>query len=128
MALSILRVDDSRDTVETSAALLRLYGYDVRAARSGAEALGLLADGWHPDVACLDLSMPGMDGCELARRLCELPGDRPLLMAVTGLTSQATRARAAAAGFDYFLVKPVDPDTLTGLLRDYAATLESRQA
>jgi CheY-like chemotaxis protein len=48
MCLSILRVDDDRDTAESSAALIRLFGYDVRAARSGAEALGLLTDGWHP--------------------------------------------------------------------------------
>ena len=71
----MLRVDDSADTVESSAALIRLSGHEVRTARSGPEALALL-DGWDPDVAVLDLMMPGMDGYELARRLCGRPGGR----------------------------------------------------
>lgn len=123
--LSILRVDDSADTVETSAALLRLFGYEVRTARSGAEALALL-DGWQPEVALLDLRMPGMDGYELARCLCERPGGRPLLIAITGACTRADRERAEAAGFDHYLMKPVDPDALTGLLRDHAASLAGK--
>jgi CheY-like chemotaxis protein len=124
--LSVLRVDDCPDTVESSADVLRLYGFEVRTARSGAEALALL-DGWHPDVACLDLLMPGLDGYELARRLCVHPGGRPLLVAITGLTTPAARKAAEAAGFAHFLVKPVSPDTLVGLLLDHATRLTGNQ-
>jgi CheY-like chemotaxis protein len=109
------------DTVASCAELLGLYGYDARTAGGAAEARALL-DGWEPDVALVDLCMPGLNGFELARRLCARGADRPLLVAVTGLGTRTYRDQAAV-GFDHFLVKPVDPDVMFDLLRVYGARL-----
>jgi CheY-like chemotaxis protein len=71
--LRILIVDDSEDTVVSCAELLGLDGHETRGAQSGDEALARL-DGWEPDVALVDLCMPGMDGFELARLICAQRG------------------------------------------------------
>lgn len=120
--LTVLVVDDSADTAESCGVLLRLYGYDVRTARSADDALALL-QGWEPDVALLDLRMPGTDGYQLARRLAGRPGGRTLLVAVTGLGAEADHREADLAGFDHYLVKPVEPDVMNDLLRSHAAGL-----
>jgi CheY-like chemotaxis protein len=66
----------------------------------------------------LDIGMPGMDGCELARRLRERPGLQDLrLIALTGWGQDSDRARFASAGFDHHLLKPVDPDALLDLVQ-----------
>lgn len=120
--LSVLVVDDCPDTVASCAELLGLYGHDARTAESTSEALALL-DGWEPDVALVDLWMPGMSGYELARWLRVRGVRSPLLVAVTGLDTGPYRERAAEVGFDHFLVKPVDPDVIADLLRVYASRL-----
>lgn len=119
--LCVLIVDGCPDTTASYAELLGLYGHDARTAQSAREALALL-DGWEPDVALVDPLMPGMDGFELARWLRVRGTSSPLLVAVTGLDTKAYRERAAEVGFDYFLVKPVDPDMITDLLRAHALT------
>jgi CheY-like chemotaxis protein len=120
--LCVLIVDDSEDTVVSCGELLKLYGHDVRTAQSGAEALEILED-WEPDVILSDIRMPGMDGNELARRICERATGSPLLVAITGVSDATARQQAKTAGYDYFLVKPVNPDLLTDLLRAYSVTL-----
>lgn len=112
---SILVVDDDRDNVESLAMMLRIWGHDVRAAKSGAEAL-VLVNGWTPDVAVLDLAMPGMTGYELAPRLREACGSGLMLVAVSGYGDSSHHERALAAGFDRCLLKPIDLEELTGLL------------
>jgi CheY-like chemotaxis protein len=68
-------------------------------------------------VMLVDLAMRGMDGCEVARRIRRMPGlDGVLLIAVTGYTAAGLRREAAAAGFDFYVPKPMDPDTLESLL------------
>jgi CheY-like chemotaxis protein len=119
--LSVLVVDDYPDAAAACGELLALHGFDVSIAQSAHEALARL-DGWEPDVALLDLRMPGLDGYELARWLCVRGNACPILVAVTGLTARAHRERAMAVGFDHFLVKPVDPDVLVRLLDTCAAT------
>jgi CheY-like chemotaxis protein len=98
------------------------HGYDVRTAVSAEGALALL-DGWAPDVALLDLLMPRADGFELARRLRAPGASRPVLVAVTGMSSDEHLERALAAGFSYFLVKPADPRELMRLLQTCADEL-----
>jgi two-component system CheB/CheR fusion protein len=117
-ALSVLVVDDYPDAAESLARVLRLDGHDARAALGGDAAAALL-EGWVPDVAVLDLRMPGVDGFALAERLRALPRP-PLLVAVSGSALKADWARAAAA-FDRHFLKPVDPHALAELLRGYAA-------
>ncbi len=114
--LSVLVVDDHRDAANSTAALLSLSGHDARAAYGGEDALRA-ADDRPPDVVVLDLRMPGLDGCEVARRLAARRSARPpVVVAVTGSGRPADRASAAAAGCHLYLVKPVDPALLVGLM------------
>jgi CheY-like chemotaxis protein len=79
----------------------------------------LVARVFRPQVVLLDLGMPRMNGYEVARRLRHKPGLRPArLVAVTGWGQDADRRRSAAAGFDYHLVKPVEPSIAQTLLAD----------
>jgi two-component system CheB/CheR fusion protein len=112
-------VDDCYDTRTSYAELLLLYGVDVRTAGRGRAALALCAT-WRPDVALLDLCMPGLDGFDLARQLREREG-AIRLVAVTGLGAREYRRGATAAGFDHYIVKPVEPSALVELLRGCAA-------
>lgn len=116
--LSVLVVDDDPDTGDTLAELLQLSGYATTVARSGEEAKHQL-DG--ADVIFLDLRLPGIDGCELARCVRARNGSkRPLLVAVTGYGRAEDVRRTAEAGVDLHLVKPVHPAELLGLLARYA--------
>jgi PAS domain S-box-containing protein len=114
--LRILVVDDNRDGAESFALMLGLDGHDVCVAHDGPAALQL-APNHRPDVAFLDIGMPGMDGYELCRRLRALPAfAQVLLVALTGWGQEADRRRSSEAGFDRHLVKPVDPQSLRRLL------------
>lgn len=112
--LHVLVVDDEPDTVWSTVALLELHGYRATGAGGGREAIEA-ARSDPPDVALIDLSMPGVDGFEVARRLGELARP-PLLVAVTGRPLNWDRGRAFAAGFQIYLTKPVPPDELVALL------------
>jgi PAS domain S-box-containing protein len=112
----VLVVDDNVDAAQTLAAMLSLHGQDTRTAYSGAQALEL-ADAWPPDAAVLDIGMPDLNGYELCSRLRARPTpQRPLLIACTGWGQDADRERALAAGFDFHLVKPIEPAVLLRLL------------
>ena len=114
--LSVLIVDDCRDTTASLATLLRGQGHDPYVAHNGPEALAT-ARRFPPDVALLDIGLPGMDGCDVAKCLAEQSGERrPLLVAITGYGQDDYRRRSAAAGVDLFLVKPVEPEALFRLL------------
>ena len=123
--LSVLVVEDCPDTAWSTVELLRLAGHDAVAAGTGPAALEL-CDGCPPDVALVDLGLPGMDGCEVARRLrarADRARKRPLLVAVTGYGTDGDREKTAAAGFDLHLTKPADPDHLLRLLDRFARVL-----
>ena len=116
-ACRVLCVDDNQDAATSLAYLLGAVGYDARACFDGPSALTAAAE-FRPTVCLLDISMPGMDGYELARRLRELLG-RPLLVAVTAVTGAEFERRAAEAGFDHWFTKPADPsELLASLPRD----------
>jgi signal transduction histidine kinase/CheY-like chemotaxis protein len=111
----VLVVDDNEDGAQSMGALLSANGHDVRVFCHAAEALAA-AVGNPPDIAFVDLNMPGMDGFELARRLRGLPsGQQIKLIAVTGMGREADVMRTRAAGFDAHLTKPADPETLLEL-------------
>jgi two-component system CheB/CheR fusion protein len=119
--LRILLVDDSREMTQILAPLLAHWGYEVRQAHNGNNALEA-ADGFVPDVVLLDIAMPDMDGWEVVRRLRAQPELRETLcVAVTGLSSDDARRRSREAGFDHHLVKPVDPSELHAVLAAKAA-------
>jgi CheY-like chemotaxis protein len=115
--IRVLCVDDYRDAADTLGALLRIYGCEVRVCYDGRSALEL-DELFRPDVCVLDLTMPGMDGDVLARAIRERRSPAPRLVAVTALGDEAARRRTAAAGFDFHLVKPVEPDELANVVAD----------
>ncbi|HEY3584312.1 MAG TPA: response regulator, partial [Casimicrobiaceae bacterium] len=110
----IVIVDDNRDALESLATLLRLAGHEVTIASDGATGLRIV-DETRPDLALLDIGLPGMSGYEVARRLREAGCSVPLA-AVTGYGTPEDRERTRAAGFDHHLVKPVDTASLERLL------------
>jgi two-component system, sensor histidine kinase len=116
---SVLVADDNRDAADTLSLLLEMAGYAVTVAHSGREALEKLLNEL-PDTAILDIGMPDISGYEVARRFREASGRRDIfLLAVTGWGQQDDVARAKAAGFDEHLTKPVDPDRVEQMLREY---------
>jgi CheY-like chemotaxis protein len=120
----ILLVDDNHDALESLATLLSLSGHDVRTAADGFLALDA-APAFAPEVAVLDIGMPGLDGYELARRMRAQPwGKSMALIALTGWGQETDRQRSRAAGFDSHWVKPLDIELFTRYLAHLSA--ESR--
>jgi signal transduction histidine kinase len=113
----ILIVDDNPDAGDSLATLLEMSGHEVQTARSGAQGLEAAAR-LRPDVAVLDLGLPGMNGYELAGHLRAGPiGKSLLLVALTGYGQEEDRRRTREAGFDHHLTKPADLAALADILR-----------
>ncbi|MFO0801250.1 MAG: response regulator [Gemmataceae bacterium] len=118
--LRVLCVDDHPDTAESLGTLLTLNGYDVQTATDGEKALAR-APGFRPQACVLDITMPGIDGNELARRFrAEPDGDDVLLVALTALGDYPSLERMADSGFDLHFTKPVVLAELFEALRDFA--------
>jgi PAS domain S-box-containing protein len=112
----VLVVDDNRDAAESLAMLLQASGCEVSVAFSGPEALRLL-ESRAPEIVLLDIGMPGMDGYEVARRIrSSVNYQGVFLVALTGWGQAEDKRRAAEAGFDEHVTKPVDPAQLGELL------------
>ncbi len=112
----VLVVDDNVDSAESLAMLLRVDGHEVRTAYDGPTALEA-AQAFPPEVAFIDIGLPRMDGCEVARRLREQAGTGDaLLVALTGYGQEEDRRKSLEAGFAAPLVKPADPAALAKLL------------
>lgn len=110
----VLVVEDQADVRASLRALLELSGHAVVEADDGPGGLAA-ATADRPDVALIDIALPGFDGYTLARRLRELDGC-PVLVAITGFGQAADRRRADDAGFSAHLTKPVDPAALADVL------------
>jgi signal transduction histidine kinase len=114
----VLLVDDNQDVLQGLRALLEVGGHEVQAVADPASALRASAT-FVPDLAILDIGLPGMDGYELATELRRRPGyGNTRLVALTGYGQPADQARAHAAGFAAHLVKPITPAQLYALLVD----------
>ena len=112
----ILVVDDNVDTARGLSRLLKLLGHDLATAHSGPEAIEV-ARRHQPEFVLLDIGLPGMDGYEVASRLRrEECCKDAMIVAVSGYGQEEDRRRSREAGFDYHLIKPVDPDALVALL------------
>ena len=111
----VLVVDDVEASANTLALMLRGMGHDARAAYDGASALQVARE-LQPDLAFVDIAMPGMDGYEVARGLRALLGPAPVLVALTGYGQDEDRRRAIVAGFDHHLVKPTSLEALHEVL------------
>ena len=115
-ALRILVADDNQDAAESLVMVLQLEGHDVHSVFDGDAAIAAIEE-LRPDVALVDIGMPGANGYEVARRVREHPwGEQVHLVALTGWGQPADRRRAEEAGFDAHLVKPVPPEALERLL------------
>ncbi len=113
--LRVLVADDNRDAADTLQRILAFYGHEVRVAYDGIAALRVGQE-FRPRVAVLDIGMPGANGYEVARAMRDSLGSEVKLVALTGWGQDADRKRAAQAGFDHHLTKPVDPATLNEVL------------
>jgi CheY-like chemotaxis protein len=112
----IVVADDNEDSAESFAMLLSFSGHEVRVAHDGAAALDAVRD-FRPDVAFLDIGMPGLTGYEVAEAVRAEPwGNEVTLIAVTGWGQPDDRLRARTAGFDRHLIKPIDPAEVDRLL------------
>jgi CheY-like chemotaxis protein len=119
-SLSVMVVDDNQDAAQSLAMLLRTAGAEVQVAHDGPAALAEFERS-EPDVVLLDIGMPDMDGCEVARRLREIsPAGGVSLVALTGWGQDEDRRRVREAGFDHHLVKPVELASLQSLLTSLA--------
>ncbi|WP_418317945.1 ATP-binding protein [Piscinibacter sakaiensis] len=115
--LRVMVVDDNADAAESLAAVLELHGHSISIAHDGAAALQLLED-IEVDVFLLDIGLPGLTGYELAQALRARRQTRTArLIAITGYGQPDDKDKAAAAGFDQHLVKPIDTAELLALLR-----------
>lgn len=111
----VLIADDNPDGAEILAMLLQTSGHTVHVANDGAAALELAAR-IRPDIAVLDIGMPGLSGYEVAKRIrCEAWGARMTLIAVTGWGQEEDKREALAAGFDFHVTKPMDPTYLESI-------------
>ncbi|VXC27325.1 PAS domain-containing protein [Massilia sp. 9I] len=112
----ILVVDDNIDAATTLSMLLEACGYTTLVAHDGIEALAV-ARAFRPQVAFLDIGMPGMDGYDTARAMRQLDGLRDLvLVALTGWGAESDRRKSNEAGFNHHLTKPVQLDVVQELL------------
>ena len=127
--IEILIVEDNPDAAESLKMLLETLGHHTTAVTDGAAAVELMTQA-PADVMLIDIGLPDIDGYEVARRVRALPttGKQPIMIALTGYGRQEDRDRAAAAGFDRHLVKPIRLEALQRLLDACAnpSTFDSR--
>jgi two-component system, sensor histidine kinase len=118
--LNILIADDVPDAVDSLAALLSAFGHTVSIARDGNEALAQ-AQQLRPDLAVLDIGMPGLNGYEVAQKIRIEPwGAAMTLIALTGWGQEKDKLAVKEAGFDHHMVKPTDLARLLELIQGAA--------
>ena len=109
-------IEDNKLQAQSLAMLLEMMGYQVRTASDASSALTMLAE-FVPQVALIDIGLPGSNGYELARQVRGLPQLRDItLIAQTGWDSEDDRKRAQEAGFQHHLTKPLDHQRLEKIL------------
>jgi signal transduction histidine kinase/DNA-binding response OmpR family regulator len=112
--LDVVIVEDNRDVRESLKELLELRGCKVQEAKDGKSGLELIR-ARSPQIAIVDIGLPGIDGYELAREVRATPTPTRLV-AMTGYANREERDRALHAGFDAHMAKPVDFDDLSRLI------------
>ena len=122
---TVLLIEDNDDGRDMMASMLESFGYDVLQAGDGLEGVRVACAG-RPDVALVDIGLPGIDGYEVACRLRQDPATQDIrLIALTGYGLEEDQRRVLDAGFDLHLVKPVD---LNALLEQLVAPLPAQDA
>ncbi|MDB4975894.1 MAG: hypothetical protein JWN48_4235 [Myxococcaceae bacterium] len=119
---SVVIVEDNADSRGLLCELLEFAGFNCHTAEDGLSGLSRIEE-LAPDVAVVDIGLPGIDGLELARRLRAKPRERRIvLIALTGYGQRTDSEKVYGAGFDRHLVKPVDPAQLTKLLNELTSS------
>jgi len=116
----ILIVEDGPDARHALGRLLEIWGHRVEVAEDGTRGVERAIAG-RPDVALIDIGLPGLNGYEVAKRVRQVLGKSVRLIALTGYGQPDDQERTRAAGFDQHLVKPVNPKLLSRLLEDEPA-------
>lgn len=112
----VLLIEDNRDARETFRMMLELAGHQVLEAEEGRRGLELLKTEL-PDIAVIDVGLPGLDGYQIATSFRKEPtSSQVMLVALTGYGTPEARERSRAAGFDHHLIKPIDPVVLRDLM------------
>ena len=120
--LRVLIVDDNVDTVLSFSMLLEAYGHDVRTAHDGLAGVQAALD-YQPDVALLDIGLPGLNGYEVAKRIRLEPTlKHVVLVALTGYGQDSDRQSSREAGFNHHLVKPALMEQLEQILASVSAS------
>jgi signal transduction histidine kinase/ActR/RegA family two-component response regulator len=115
-SLRVALVEDNQDNRRTMAMILEMWGHEVDQAEDGLAGLNLILDRV-PDVALIDIGLPGLDGYGVARQVRAHLGQRVRLIALTGYGQPDDRLRAFEAGFDSHLIKPVELDIFESVLQ-----------
>jgi CheY-like chemotaxis protein len=123
---TVLIVDDHDESRITQRLVLEHFGFCVSEAQNGLDGLAV-ALASQPNIVLIDVIMPEVDGCELARMLRADPTTRPsALVAISAMADPETRDRALRAGCDEFITKPVPPLQLVRVVQGYARRRATR--
>jgi CheY-like chemotaxis protein len=115
----ILVIEDNRPSIEMLDYVLMAHGYVALLATSGEDGIRVAAL-QQPDLILLDIRMPGMDGYEVAAAIRKQPAlEKTAIVAVTASAMPGDRERIAAAGFDGYIQKPIDPETFVGQIERF---------
>ncbi|HVJ18107.1 MAG TPA: response regulator [Polyangiaceae bacterium] len=118
MALRVLIVDDDRDTTDTLADAFTDHGCEVRVAANGRAAIEQV-EAFRPRLVVLDIGLPDCDGFDVAQQMrARSDLSQSWLVALTGFHDPRTRRLANDAGFNDYLVKPIDAMSLEALVRE----------
>jgi CheY-like chemotaxis protein len=119
MPTSILVVEDNAENLALIDYLLTHYGYSPTLATNGPDGIRIAAE-TRPDLILLDIRMPDTDGYEVAAAIRNTPAlERTRIVAVTASAMVGDRERIAAAGFDGYVQKPIDPETFIDALKPF---------
>ena len=125
--LRVLLVDDNVDTVLSFSMLIEAHGHDVRTAHDGLSGVQAAID-YQPDVALLDIGLPGLNGYEVAKRIRQHPNlENVVLVALTGYGQESDREASRQAGFNHHLVKPALLEQLQQVLTTVSEKLNVEQ-
>jgi DNA-binding response OmpR family regulator len=124
MKRRIIIVEDDSDYGSLLARMLQTRGHETRVALDALDATLMAAD-FRPDLAIIDLGLPGMGGLELATWLCAHPKlNQTVFIAITGNPTVTLPRQQRDAGFHAYLTKPIDIDALLELAEQKRLTLE----
>ena len=125
--LCVLVVDDNHDVADSTASIMRMNGCDVHVAYDGKAAIESVQR-LRPDAVLLDIGLPSIDGYLVAEHIRAQPENiRTMIVAVSGYGQEQDRLRSRSVGFDYHVVKPIDPTALAGLIGSLRVSRDAAQ-